>query len=97
MSTTAPAITVRLPPALREQVQRIATEEKRSAASYVELLIERDLKARAKAQEEAERVIRVFVTPELVGKPFGKLLREKGESEAALAQRHVTISKLLGE
>lgn len=97
MSTTSPGITIRLPPALREQVQRIVTEEKRSAASYVELLIERDIEARRKAQEEAERVIRVYSAPELMGKRFGKIIREKGETDAAYKRRQATISKLVGE
>jgi hypothetical protein len=70
-----PGITVRLGPATRGRVQRIAAFEHRSISGYVQMLIERDLQAR----DEAERVIHVFVAPELANERPGTLPREKGK------------------
>jgi hypothetical protein len=86
-------ITVRLDPDIRDRVQRIAEHEHRSVASYVQMLIERDLHTR----DEAERVIHVFTAPELESEPPGILLREKGESAGRYAKRTETLRVLLGE
>jgi hypothetical protein len=56
------------------------------------MLIERDLQAR----DEAERVIHVFVAPELEGEPLGTLQREDGETEERYASRVDTLRVLLG-
>ena len=96
MSETAtPArtgLTVRLDPEARERVQRIAAHEHRSIAGYIQMLIERDLHAR----DEAERVIHVFVAPELEGKPPGPVGREEGESDAEYARRAEALDILFG-
>jgi hypothetical protein len=86
-------ITVRLDPETRDRVQRIAAHEHRSIAGYVQMLIERDLRAR----DEAERVIYVFTAPELEGVPPGTLVREDGETDAHYAERAETLRILLGE
>ena len=86
-------ITVRLDPETRDRIQRIATHEHRSVAAYLQMLIERDLRAR----DEAERVIHVFIAPELGGEPPGTLVREAGETDARYAERAETLRILLGE
>jgi hypothetical protein len=83
-------ITVRLDPATRDRVQRIAAFEHRSIAGYVQMLIERDRQAR----DEAERVIHVFVVPELAGKPLGTVGREEGESDEDYAARAAALDTL---
>jgi hypothetical protein len=92
-SITRPGITVRLDPEVRDRIQRIAAHEHRSIAGYVQLLIERDLHAR----DEAERVIHVFIAPELENEPPGTLVRKEGESDASYAERAETLKILLGE
>ena len=90
---TRPGITVRLDPDVRDRIQRIAAHEHRSIAGYVQMLIERDLRAR----DEAERTVYVFTAPELEGVPPGILVREDGESDERYAQRAETLRILLGE
>src|ERR1700733_10134041 len=92
-SLTRTGITVRLDPDVRDRVQRIAAHEHRSVAAYVQMLIERDLHAR----DEAERVIHVFVAPELEGVPPGILVREDGETDERYAERAETLRILTGE
>lgn len=53
---------------------------------------EREIRAR----EEAERVIRMHVVPELRGQPFGEPDRRPGESDASHARRKRTIDALFG-
>jgi hypothetical protein len=89
---TRAGITVRLDPDVRDRVQRIAAHERRSVAAYVQMLIERDLRAR----DEAERVIHVFVAPELDGVPFGPVEREEGESDERYAARAEALRILIG-
>jgi hypothetical protein len=86
-------ITVRLDKETRDRVQRIAADEHRSIAGYVQMLIERDLRAR----EQAERIVHVFTASELEGKPPGKLLRETGETDRRYTKRAETLRTLLGE
>src|SRR5450631_1185171 len=93
VNLTRPGITVRLDPKVRDRVQRIAAHEHRSVAAYVQMLIERDLRAR----DDAERVIHVFVAPELEGEPPGTLVREAGETDERYAERAETLRILLGE
>ena|ERR1700722_3344981 len=85
-------ITVRLDPETRDRVQRIAAHEHRSVAGYVQMLIERDLRAR----DEAERVIYVFTAPELEGVPFGPVEREEGETDARYEARAEALRILFG-
>ena len=85
-------ITVRLDQTLRDRVQRIAAAEHRSVAGYVQMLIERDVAAR----EEAERVVHVFVAPELRDAPMGIVGREDGETDEEYARRAAALDTLFG-
>jgi len=85
-------ITVRLDSETRDRVQRIAANEHRSIAGYVQMLIERDLRAR----EAAERVIHVFTAPELEGVPFGPVEREAGETDERYEARAEALRILFG-
>jgi hypothetical protein len=93
--TTTPTrtgVTVRLNPEVRDRIQRIAADERRSVAGYIQMLIDRDLHAR----DEAERVIHVFTAPELEGEPPGTLVREEDETGERHAKRAETLRTLLG-
>ena len=93
--TTSPVrtgVTVRLDPEAHEHLQRIAKFEHRSVAAYLEMLVEREIARR----EEAERVIRVHVAPELEGQPFGNPDRRPSESDKSYANRKNTIDTLFG-
>ena len=85
-------VTVRLPAEIKDRVQFIAAAEHRSVAGYIESLIEQDLRAR----EEAERVVYVFVTPELEGKAFGSVVREDDEDDEGYTRRAEALRILLG-
>jgi hypothetical protein len=85
-------ITVRLAPDVRDRIQCVAAAEHRSIAGYLQMLIERDLRAR----EEAERVIHVFTAPELQGDPPGTLVREDDETDDRYANRSEILRALLG-
>jgi hypothetical protein len=85
-------ITVRLDPTTRDRVQRIAAFEHRSVAGYIHMLIDRDLQAR----DEAERVVHVFVAPELADTQLGTVGREEGESEEDYARRAAALDTLFG-
>jgi hypothetical protein len=92
-TTSRTGITVRLDPDVRDRVQRIATYEHRSIAGYLQMLIERDLRAR----DEAERIVHVFIAPELEGEPPAALLREENESDERYVERTEALRTLLGE
>jgi predicted transcriptional regulator len=92
-SAARPGVTVRLDPEAHARLQQIARAEHRSVAAVLERLVEREIKAR----DEAERVIRVHVAPELEGLPQGEILRHEGESDAAHARRSATLKALFGE
>lgn len=85
-------VTVRLRREAHARLQELARFEHRSVAAVLERLVERELKAR----EEAERVIRVHVAPELEGKPFGEPSRRAGETDQAYQTRRETIAALFG-
>ena len=85
-------VTVRLDRAVHERLQQIAKAEHRSVAAVLERLVEREIRAR----DEAERVIRVHVAPELQGQPFGEPDRRPGESKASHARRKRTIDAIFG-
>lgn len=91
--TSRTGVTVRLAPALHARLQRIARAEHRSVSAVLERLVERELRAR----DEAERVIRVYVAPELAGQPQGDILRRDGESDDAYAERSAILQALFGE
>ncbi len=86
-------VTVRLESDAHDRLRRIAEAEHRSVAAYLELLVERELAAR----DDAERVVRVHVAPELAGRPQGTIRREAGESQARHARRSAALGKLFGE
>jgi predicted transcriptional regulator len=90
--TGAARITVSLDHDVHNRVQRIAAHEHRSVAAHIRMPIERDLHAR----DEAERVIRVVIAPELAGEPFGTVDREDGETDAQYAARAEALRTLLG-
>jgi predicted DNA-binding protein len=85
--SSASGITVRLPAPVRERVMSLARSEHRSAAAYIERLIERDLRER----DDAERIVQVHVAPGLPEMPGGQLARESGES----AERHARRASVL--
>lgn len=87
-----PGVTVRLEPEAHARLQQIAKAEHRSVAAVLERLVEREIQAR----DEAERVIRLHVAPELQGQPFGDPDRRPGESEASHARRKKTVAALFG-
>jgi hypothetical protein len=86
-------VTVRLAPDAHDRLRRIAEAEHRSVAGYLELLVERDLAAR----DDAERVVRVHIAPELAGVPQGTIHREAGESQARYARRSAVLRKLFDD
>jgi hypothetical protein len=90
--TSAPGITVRLPAPIREHVIRLARSEHRSAAAYIEQLVERDLRER----EEAERLVRVHVATGLPDVPDGQVTIEDGETTKRHGRRSVVLDTLFG-
>ena len=92
-ANTRSGFTVRLAPPIQERVRKIAESEHRSVSAYLEQLIERDLAAR----DEAERVVRVFVDPDLGGVAQGDVERELGEDEERYARRAATLDRLFGK
>jgi predicted transcriptional regulator len=86
-------LTVRLDPPTQERVRKIAESEHRSVSAYLEQLIERDLAAR----DEAERVVRVFIDPDLGGADQGDVAREDGEDGGRHARRAATLDRLFGK
>ena len=91
-SSARTGVTVRLDPEAHERLHRIAKFEHRSVAAYLEMLVEREIARR----DDAERVIRVHVAPELEGKPFGDPDRRPGEGDKSYANRKKTIDTLFG-
>jgi predicted transcriptional regulator len=87
-----PGVTVRLERDAHERLKQIAKAEHRSVAAVVERLVEREIQAR----EEAERVIRLHVAPELTGQSFGDPDRRLGESDRSYARRKKSIDLLFG-
>jgi hypothetical protein len=91
-SPARPGVTVRLEPEAHARLQQIAKAEHRSVAAVLELLVEREIRAR----DEAERMIRLHVAPELQGVPFGDPDRRPGESNKSYVRRKKTIDALFG-
>ena len=89
---TRAGVTVRLDSEAHDRLRRIAAAEHRSVAAYLELLVARDLAAR----EDAERVVRVHVAPDLPTAPPGPIRREANETEARHARRGATLDTLFG-
>jgi predicted transcriptional regulator len=91
-ATLRQGLTVRLAPDLLDRVRGIAEAEHRSAAAYLEQLVERDLAAR----DEAERVVRVFVDPALEGAADGAVAREADEDATRHGRRVAALDRLFG-
>jgi predicted DNA-binding protein len=91
LKSTAAGITVRFPAATRERVTRLAQSEHRSAAAYIEQLVERDLRLR----DEAERIVRIYVAAD-VPEPTGEVLRGEGETTEDHANRTEILNELFG-
>jgi predicted transcriptional regulator len=87
------AVTVRLDPETHGRLRRIAKFEHRSMAGDLEMLVARAIAAR----DEAERVIRVHVAPELAGLPMGQPDRRPGESDKSYARRKKALDMLFGQ
>jgi hypothetical protein len=87
-----PGVTVRLDPEAHARLQEIAKAEHPSVAAVLERLVEREIRAR----DDAGRVIRVHVAPELRGQPFGQPDRRRGESDRSYTRRRKTIETLFG-
>jgi hypothetical protein len=90
--STTPGITVRLPPPIRERMLKLARSEHRSAAAYIEHLVERDLRER----DEAERIVRVHIAVDLPDVPMGEVTRETGETNERHARRAAALNTLFG-
>ena len=90
--STRPGVTVRLDPEAHARLQQIVRAEYRSVAAVLELLVEREIRAR----DDTERVIRVHVAPELEGKSFGEPDRRPDESDKSFARRKKTIDAIFG-
>jgi hypothetical protein len=87
-----PGVTVRLSRGVHARVGRISRAEHRSVAAYIEALVERDLAAR----DEAERLVRVFSSPDLAGVPYAPVSRSEGESDERYAERSDALDRLFG-
>lgn len=90
--SSASGITLRLPVALRQRVDKVARTEHRSAAAYLESLVERDLRER----DEAERVVRIHVTIGLPDSPTGHVTRGADEDDEQYARRATVLDTLFG-
>lgn len=87
----SPGITIRLPDEVRQAVSRIARQEHRSTAAYIQSLVELDLRHR----EEAERVVRIHVSADAPDWG-GTVERGEDESETEHAERTAILQQLFG-
>lgn len=94
-STGAPrklgAITLRLEARESRKLALLAKRENRSVKNYVETLVKQHIEH----EPEAERVIGMYVAPELAGVRHGKLKRTEGESDERYAQRKALFDELM--
>src|SRR5438270_9141308 len=90
--SATPGITVRLSPAVRERLMKLARSEHRSTAAYIEHLVERDLHER----DEAERIVRVHVAAGLPEASTGQVSQEDGESAERHQRRTDVLNTLFG-
>jgi hypothetical protein len=89
--SAAPGITVRFPSPIRERVARLAEVEHRSAAAYIEQLVERDLRQR----DEAERIVHVYVAAD-APEWTGTVVRGEQETVEDHAERTTILRQLFG-
>lgn len=92
MDGPARGVTVRLNAEAHERVASMARAEHHPMAAFLEMLVDSEIAAR----DEADRVIRVHVAPELAGTPFGDPDRRPRECDRAYAARRRTIDTLFG-
>ena len=90
-ASPGPGITVRFPKAVRERVNQVAQSEHRSVAAYIEDLVERDLRTR----DEADRVVRVYVSADAPDWT-GTVIRGEQETEEEHAERTAVLNQLFG-
>ena len=90
-AATIPGFTVRFPDGVRERIKKVAEFEHRSAAAYIERLVEQDLQRR----EEDERIVRIYVSAD--APEWGvTVLRGDGETDAQHAERTAVLNQLFG-
>ena len=85
------AITLRLEARESRKLALLAKRESRSIKNYVETLV----RAHIAHEPEADRVISMYVAPELVGVRHGKLKRSEDESDERYAQRKALFDELM--
>ncbi len=90
-SANPPGITVRFPPSVRDRVSKVAEFEHRSAAAYIQHLVEQDLRRR----DEDERIVRVYVSAD-APEWSGTVIRGESETAAQHAERTAILNQLLG-
>lgn len=90
-SETDPGFTVRFPDVVRKRIKKVAEFEHRSAAAYIERLVEQDLQRR----EEDERIVRIYVSAD-APEWGGTVLRGDGETDAQHAERTAVLNQLFG-
>lgn len=89
--SAAPGITVRFPAPIRERVARLAEVEHRSAAAYIEQLVERDLQRR----DEEERIVHIYVAAD-APEWNGTVTRGEDETVEEHAERTSILNQLFG-
>jgi len=92
LETIVQASTEAITKSLAETTDRLAQVEHRSAAAYIEQLVERDLRAR----EEADRVVHIHVAAGLTEVPSGQVTREEGETTERFGRREAVLNALFG-
>ncbi len=92
LKSATPGITVRLPATMRKRIDDLARMERRSAAAYIEGLVERDLRER----DEADRVIDRRVADGLPDKPAGRVTRGEQETDEAYRERAALLDAMFG-
>ncbi len=90
-SASSSGITVRFSDTVRERVKSVARLEHRSAAGYIERLVEQDLLKR----DEEERLVRVYVSAD-APKWCGEVVRGEGETEEQHRDRTNILNQLFG-
>lgn len=90
-SATIAGFTVRFSDSVRERIKKVAECEHRSAAAYIESLVEQDLRKR----EEDERIVHIYISADAPA-ASGTILRGEGETEVQYAERSAVLTQLFG-